>query len=98
MQVRMLFQLHSQIPYRVQASVHNVQQVPFRLQVVHQVLNAQLAASESIQQPDHLLARTAQQVHGELLVDYKMLLALEHALLVNTLLLDHHLALIVLLA
>ncbi len=44
------------------------------------------------------LALIAQEVRLAQQVDYKMLLAQEHALLVNTLLLDHHLVLIALLA
>jgi len=98
MQVRMLFQLHSQIPYQVQLSVHNVQQELSQLQVVHQVLNAQLVDLVNTQLLDHFLALIAQQALGELLVDYNHQLALELALLVNTRLLDHHLAQIVLLA
>jgi hypothetical protein len=98
MQVRMLFQLHSQIPYQVQAFANNVPRELSQLQVLHQVLNAQLVDLVNTQLLDHHLAQIAQQALGELLVDYKMLLALEHAHLVNTLLLDHHLVLIVLLA
>ena len=46
----------------------------------------------------HRLALIAQEERLAQRVDYKMLLAQEHALLVNTLPLDHHLALIALLA
>jgi len=46
----------------------------------------------------HRLAQTVLQERLAQQVDYKMLLVLEHALLVNTRLLHHHLVLIVQLA